>query len=127
MVMAPMGPLEFSVISSAAQYKLPSIGNSRVETDIGALVSYGPNPFSLFRDAATYVDRILRGAKVVDLPVSYSAPIERWTNCPTGDRSSSPLTIRRTLSGVTGRDSSSASRNRAWSTRITNTQSSSLR
>ena len=43
-------------------------------TGICSLLSYGPDPAEIFRGAATYVDRILRGEKAADLPVQ--APIK---------------------------------------------------
>ena len=42
----------------------------------GGLFSYGPDPVDIFRRAATYVDRILRGAKPGDLPVQLSVKYE---------------------------------------------------
>jgi putative ABC transport system substrate-binding protein len=49
--------------------RLPTIYNSREYVEEGGLVSYGPNFADLFRRAADYVDKILRGAKPGDLPV----------------------------------------------------------
>jgi putative ABC transport system substrate-binding protein len=49
--------------------RLPTIYNSREYVEEGGLVSYGPNFVDLFRRAADYVDKILRGAKPGDLPV----------------------------------------------------------
>jgi putative tryptophan/tyrosine transport system substrate-binding protein len=79
-VRPPMGPLMAPVISLAAEYKLPSIGASFVDTDAGTLLSYGENDFPMFSDAATYVDRILRGAKVGDLPVQFAGKVELIIN-----------------------------------------------
>jgi putative tryptophan/tyrosine transport system substrate-binding protein len=58
-----------TIISFAAQYRLPAIYPSRTYAAAGGLMSYGPDPDDLFRRAASYVDRILRGAKPADLPV----------------------------------------------------------
>jgi ABC-type uncharacterized transport system substrate-binding protein len=57
------------VVSLAAKYGLASIYLSRDYVDAGGLMSYGPDLAALFRRAADYVDKILRGAKPGDLPV----------------------------------------------------------
>src|SRR5262249_40491575 len=49
--------------------RLPTVHVFREWVETGGLMSYGPNYPSLFRRAAEYVDRILRGAKPVDIPV----------------------------------------------------------
>jgi putative ABC transport system substrate-binding protein len=54
---------------SALAARLPTVYNSREYVEQGGLVSYGPNFVDLFRRAAEYVDKILRGAKPGDLPV----------------------------------------------------------
>ena len=43
------------------------------------MLSYGPDPVDIFRRAATYVDRILRGEKPGDLPVKYEMVVNRKT------------------------------------------------
>jgi putative ABC transport system substrate-binding protein len=53
----------------AMKYKLPTMFGPRVHAEAGGLLSYGPNRADLFGRAATYVDRILKGAKPADLPV----------------------------------------------------------
>ena len=63
----PFGTDNPRVISGwAARYKLPAVYPFRY---YGGLLSYGPNTISLFRPAAGYVDRILKGEKPADLPV----------------------------------------------------------
>jgi putative tryptophan/tyrosine transport system substrate-binding protein len=57
------------VIELAARHRVPAIYNSRLFTDIGGLMSYGIEYESVFRQAAVYVDRILKGTKAGDLPV----------------------------------------------------------
>jgi ABC-type uncharacterized transport system substrate-binding protein len=47
---------------------LPSISQLREYVEAGGLMSYGPNSVDNFRRAATYVDKILKGAKAGDLP-----------------------------------------------------------
>jgi putative ABC transport system substrate-binding protein len=55
----------------AEQYRLPAIyGSSSLATD-GGLMSYGGDAIEAVRGAASYIDRILRGAKISDLPVQY--------------------------------------------------------
>jgi hypothetical protein len=57
------------IIGLAAKYGLPAIYPSGQWTTSGGLASYGPDALDLFRRAAGYVDRILRGEKPADLPV----------------------------------------------------------
>ena len=57
------------IINLAAHNRLPAIYGSRNFRDDGGLVFYGVNPVEQFRQAAGYVDRILRGEKPADLPV----------------------------------------------------------
>src|SRR5262245_55590761 len=49
--------------------RLPTVYNSREQVEAGGLMSYGPNYPALFRRAAEFVDKILRGAKPGDIPV----------------------------------------------------------
>jgi putative tryptophan/tyrosine transport system substrate-binding protein len=70
-VLPPIGSLEGPIIRLAVEHKLPSIGLSRIEAEVGTLLAYSGDNISVFRDAATYLDRILRGAKVGDLPVRF--------------------------------------------------------
>jgi putative ABC transport system substrate-binding protein len=53
----------------AARYRLPAVYPFRFITELGGLLSYGNNRLDNFRSAATYADRILKGAKPSDLPV----------------------------------------------------------
>jgi putative tryptophan/tyrosine transport system substrate-binding protein len=57
------------IIDLAARYKLPAIYAERNVATEGGLVSYGADYVEHFRQAATYVDKILRGARPADLPV----------------------------------------------------------
>jgi putative ABC transport system substrate-binding protein len=57
------------LVDLAAKNRLPAVYTSREFVDAGGLMAYGPNLADLFRRAATYVDRILKGEKPGDLPV----------------------------------------------------------
>jgi ABC-type uncharacterized transport system substrate-binding protein len=71
------------VTSLAARYRLPAIYPFRLYTDVGGLLSYGNDPTDNFRRAATYVDRILRGAKPSELPVQVPVKFELVINLRT--------------------------------------------
>ena len=62
---------------------LPTIANIREFVDEGGLMSYGPNFPDLFRHAADYVDKILRGAKPGDLPVEQPTKFDLVVNLVT--------------------------------------------
>ena len=64
----------------AAKHRLPSISASREYADAGGLMSYGPNVADGFRRAATYVDKIFKGAKPADLPVEQPMKFELFIN-----------------------------------------------
>jgi putative tryptophan/tyrosine transport system substrate-binding protein len=83
LVIMPGVPVPILIYKLAVEYKLPSIGSGREDAANGALLSYGSNRISMFRDAATYVDRILRGAKVGDLPVQFPTKFELIVNLKT--------------------------------------------
>lgn len=57
------------VVELAAQHRLPGLYPYREMADAGGLMWFGPNIDDLYRRAATYVDKILKGAKPADLPV----------------------------------------------------------
>jgi putative tryptophan/tyrosine transport system substrate-binding protein len=57
------------IVQAAAQHRLPAIYCFKEWVDAGGLISYGTDFAELFRRAATYVDKILKGAKPADLPV----------------------------------------------------------
>jgi len=64
----------------AAKNRLPSVSQLREYVEAGGLVSYGPNLAEQFRRAATYVDKIFKGAKPGDLPVEQSTKFELLIN-----------------------------------------------
>jgi putative ABC transport system substrate-binding protein len=67
----------------AARHKLPAVYQYRFMVTAGGLVSYGPDNVDLFRRAAGYVDRILKGAKPADLPVQAPTKYELVVNLKT--------------------------------------------
>jgi len=57
------------IVDLAAKSRLPVMYPVRPFVEAGGLMAYGPNIFDMYRRAAYYVDRILKGAKPADLPV----------------------------------------------------------
>jgi putative ABC transport system substrate-binding protein len=68
------------IFTLATSTRLPTIVNTREHAEAGALMSYGPNFHALFRRAAEYVDKILRGTKPADLPVEQPTNYELVIN-----------------------------------------------
>ena len=71
------------LVDLAAKNRLPAVYTSREFVDAGGLRSYGANEPDLFRRAATYVDKILKGAKPNDLPVEQPTKFELVINLKT--------------------------------------------
>jgi putative ABC transport system substrate-binding protein len=69
-----------SIISAAARNNVPAVYAVSYWVRDGGLLSYGPDPVDLFRRAAIYVDRILRGEKPGDLPVQFPTKFEMVVN-----------------------------------------------
>ena len=63
--------------------RLPGISFSRTFVRTGGLLSYGPDLQSLWGRAATYADRILKGAKPGNLPIEQPKKFEMWLNLKT--------------------------------------------
>jgi putative ABC transport system substrate-binding protein len=68
------------IIELAAQHRLPAVYGARIFADGGGLISYGPVQFELYRQSASYVDRILRGERPSDLPVQGATKFELVVN-----------------------------------------------
>jgi putative ABC transport system substrate-binding protein len=67
---SPAGPSHRDlIIGLAARHKLPTVYVERLFTAAGGLVSYGANFADQYRQAATYIDRILKGERPENLPV----------------------------------------------------------
>jgi putative tryptophan/tyrosine transport system substrate-binding protein len=73
----------FRILDFAIDKRLPSVHGEEQFVEAGGLMSYGPSRVELFRRAATYVDKILKGAKPVDLPVEQPTKFELVINLKT--------------------------------------------
>jgi putative ABC transport system substrate-binding protein len=71
------------LVDLAGKNRLPAVYPLREYVDAGGLMAYGPNLADLSRRAATYVDKILRGAKPADLPVEQPTKFELVINLKT--------------------------------------------
>jgi putative ABC transport system substrate-binding protein len=71
------------IINSAAELRLPAIYQWKEHVEAGGLVSYGPNLAAMFRQAATIVVKVLKGAKPSDLPVEQPNKFELVINLKT--------------------------------------------
>ena len=74
---------QIRISTSALDARLASISYVREYVEAGALMSYGPNYTDLFRSAADYVDKILRGSKAGDLPIQQPTKFELVINLTT--------------------------------------------
>ena len=72
-----------AIVALAARHRLPAVYPLRYFTAIGGLMSYGEDDYDLSRRSASYVDRILKGAKPADLPVQAPAKFEMVINLKT--------------------------------------------
>jgi putative ABC transport system substrate-binding protein len=71
------------IITLAARHRLPAVYGFRQHVTAGGLISYGPDQIDQYRQAAGYVDRILKGEKPSDLPVQAPTKYETIVNLKT--------------------------------------------
>jgi putative ABC transport system substrate-binding protein len=64
------------IVELAGKYRLPAIYFQKEFVDVGGLMSYGADFDDLYRRAAVYADKILKGAKPADLPVQQATKFE---------------------------------------------------
>jgi len=76
-------PHRSGITEIAAKYRLPAIYSLRVFTDAGGLMSYGPSLPDLWRRAALYMDRVLKGARPAEMPVEEPTKYELVINLKT--------------------------------------------
>ena len=85
------------IVALAARFRLPAVYAFRNFTASGGLVSYGTNPIELWQQGASYVDRVLKGAKPADLPAQFPTKYELVINLKTAKALG--LTVPPTLLG----------------------------
>ena len=88
------------IVELATKQRLPSIAAYGQYVEAGGLLSYGPDSREIFRRAATYVDKILKGANPGDLPVEQPTKFELVINLKTakalGIKIPNPLLVQAT-------------------------------
>jgi putative tryptophan/tyrosine transport system substrate-binding protein len=77
---ALFAPHQQRIIELATKARLPAMHNNRADVEIGGLMSYGPDRVDMNRRAASFVDKILKGAKPADLPVEQPKKFEFFIN-----------------------------------------------
>ena len=71
------------IVELAMRQKIPVMGEFRAFAEAGALLSYAPSPAAMWRRAASYIDKIFKGAKPTDLPVEQPTKFELVVNLKT--------------------------------------------
>jgi putative tryptophan/tyrosine transport system substrate-binding protein len=82
---AMLGNQRARIIALAAQYRIPAIYPERIYADDGGLLAYDQDILDAFRHIATYVDKILKGAKPGDLPIEQPTKFELVVNLKTAN------------------------------------------
>ena len=75
-IQARVDQLAPQILDLAVKHRLPTIVDDAQWAKIGALMAYDPKADDVYRQAATHVDRILRGAKPADLPIGQPTTFE---------------------------------------------------
>jgi putative tryptophan/tyrosine transport system substrate-binding protein len=75
--------LAVPIVDLASRHRLPSVFELRTFVTAGGLVAYGPDTTDMYRRAATYVDKVLRGAKPGDLPIEQPTRFDFAVNLKT--------------------------------------------
>jgi putative ABC transport system substrate-binding protein len=88
---ALFAPHQQRIIELATKARLPAVHNNRADVEAGGLMSYGPDRVDMNRRAASFVDKILKGAKPAELPVEQPRKFEFAINLKTAKQIS--LTI----------------------------------
>ena len=73
----------YQIVQAAMNARLPTISGNREFVDAGGLISYGPSFIDLFKRAAEFTDKILRGAKPADIPVEQPVKFDLAINLKT--------------------------------------------
>jgi putative ABC transport system substrate-binding protein len=76
-------PITRRIVEFANEWRLPAIFQGGFYVDMGGLMSYGPDFYESFRQAAVYVDKILKGANPADMPVEQPTKFELEINLKT--------------------------------------------
>jgi putative ABC transport system substrate-binding protein len=71
------------IVETATKHRLPTFFDFRESAAAGGLLSYGVNNLDLYRQAARFVDRILKGAKPADLPIEQPSKFDLVVNLRT--------------------------------------------
>jgi putative ABC transport system substrate-binding protein len=79
----PTTAIRDTILQMAAQHRLPAIYTNQADAAAGGLLAYANDPVDQSRRAATYVDRLLRGAKVSELPVQFPTKFQLVVNLKT--------------------------------------------
>lgn len=84
------------IVELATRHRLPAVYEHRAFIEVGGLASYGPDQTERFRQAADYVDRILKGARPGDLPIQQPSTFELMLNLRAAERLglAIPTTVR---------------------------------
>ena len=87
------------IVELAGKYRLPAIYSQKEFVDEGGLMSYGADYDDLYRRAAVYVDKILKGAKPADLPVQQATKFEFVINLKAAKQIGLTIPVRRARAG----------------------------